>query len=222
MNVETIAAKLKRLAAEIEVDKGPLSFLSLCLREDALGLWDLVIAAPWLNPSDRSSYQYVANKLQGALSDREVFSLSSVVVLGYGSAAFKSFLSRFKDQTGLSDVYFITEGGAVVRQVYMILARQSSDQLSKSNVEKSATGSELSDVVMVVGRPSQQVPVDSAHGSWTGFAVEKKVGIEPILRSSESTFTQATTEKSSGEILIFPASQRGKPSARSSHSTASE
>src|SRR5438105_3314641 len=72
MNPDAVARKLADMAKKIEADKGPLDLLGLFLTDNTLGLWDVVIAAPWLEAHVRPSFEYVAKHLQSTLVEDEM------------------------------------------------------------------------------------------------------------------------------------------------------
>lgn len=123
MNLDTVAKNLSTMAKKIKADKGPLELLGLFLRDDSPGLWDVVIGAPWLKADERASFVYVADQLRAHLVPEELTGLSRIVILDHGGAVLDSFLKRFSKSTGLADVHFVVEGGAIIRRAYIILAR---------------------------------------------------------------------------------------------------
>jgi hypothetical protein len=131
MNIKAIATKLNRLGSNIEKSKGALELLGLFLREESQELWDLVVAAPWLKASERTSFEYIANQLKKILNNKELFGLSRIVILEHGGVVLNSFITRFKDHKGLADVHYIAEGGIIIRRAYIITARSVSDHPKK-------------------------------------------------------------------------------------------
>ena len=123
MNLDTVVKKLASLAKKIERAKGPLELFGLFLRDDSPDLWDLVVAAPWLKADERASFEFIADELRNSLPNEELTGLSRIVILEHDGAVLKSFLERFSDHTGLADMHFVTEGGAIIRTAYIIVAR---------------------------------------------------------------------------------------------------
>ena len=76
-----ILEKLKLSLKELEEKHGGIFLFSLFLREDALGRWDLLVSAPWLNSSSLDSYEIVAKTVQLSLSESEVIQIARVVIL---------------------------------------------------------------------------------------------------------------------------------------------
>ena len=79
--VETLVEKLVELERQVAAERGDFSLFALCLREGAIGKWDLVVTAPWLEGDDGEGLRYLARLLQSRLSPKELLSLSGVIVL---------------------------------------------------------------------------------------------------------------------------------------------
>jgi hypothetical protein len=136
MNLERVAEKLAGMANQIEAEKGPLELLGLFLRENSRGLWDLVVAAPWLREDQRASYKYIDDQIQEALTEEELLGISHIVILDHGSTVLKSFLDCFSNRTGPAEVPFETEGGAIIEQEYIILAHPLVDEPRQQKPKK--------------------------------------------------------------------------------------
>jgi hypothetical protein len=88
-----ILNKLKTVVLALEKEYKPILFFALFLREDSLQKWDIVVSAPWLNPSEKRAYQIMASKMQAALSSSEIVEISRVVILDHTDPAV-SFLQE--------------------------------------------------------------------------------------------------------------------------------
>jgi hypothetical protein len=73
--------KFQPLIQALEKENAPLSFFAIFLREEALGKWDIIISASWLDPQEMESYKIVSSKLQKAFSDSELVQFSRIVIL---------------------------------------------------------------------------------------------------------------------------------------------
>lgn len=73
--------KLKAAIKSLEKEHGPLLICALFLREDAMGKWDIVIAASWLHPSEMRAYEILSKTLKKFLSDSDLVHFSRIVVL---------------------------------------------------------------------------------------------------------------------------------------------
>jgi len=140
MNLDSVVIKLTGMAKKIEASKGRLELLGLFLRDDSPDLWDIVIAAPWLKADERVSFEYVANELREALADEELAGLSRIVILEHGGAVLQSFLESFSSHAGVADVHFVTEGGAIIRKAYIIVACPVADAAARRKTKKRRRG----------------------------------------------------------------------------------
>ncbi|HSX38952.1 MAG TPA: hypothetical protein VLE95_09075 [Chlamydiales bacterium] len=73
--------KLKEILKDIEKEDGLVVLFALFLREGALGMWDLLVAAPWLDASALASYDHIAKRIQGRLTPDQVVKLDRIVLL---------------------------------------------------------------------------------------------------------------------------------------------
>jgi polyphosphate kinase len=139
INLEAVANKLTVVAKNIKADKGPLVLFGLFQRDNSLeNLWDVVIAAPWLNTHDIESFQYVDDRLREVSTDDERLAFSRMVLLGSDDApVVNSILERFKGLTGrLVDVYHQTEGGALIRGAYIIVPGKAPDRQPRRKTKR--------------------------------------------------------------------------------------
>lgn len=91
--MKEILDKLKSVVQALEKEHGSILFFALFLREDAFEKWDIVVAAPWLNSSERNSYKIVVSKIQEVIGPSEMVQFSRVVVLDQTDPAL-SFLQE--------------------------------------------------------------------------------------------------------------------------------
>ncbi len=137
MNLEVVVDKLKTMAKNMQADKGPLDLFGLFLRDDSPDLWDVVVAAPWLEADERESFVYIADLLGSHLSNEERFWLSRIVILDHGGAVLDSFLKEFGKCSGLAEVHYVTDGGAIIRRAYVIVAQPLAKEASRRQTKKS-------------------------------------------------------------------------------------
>ena len=137
MNLEVVVEKLKTMAENIQAEKGPLELFGLFLRDDSPDLWDVVVAAPWLEADERESFVYIADLLRSHLSDEERFWFSRIVILDHGGAVLDSFLKEFGKRIGLAEVHYVAAGGAVIRRAYIIVAQSLAKEASRRTAKKS-------------------------------------------------------------------------------------
>lgn len=87
--------KLKRLELEVSEDKGDFSLFAIVLREDASNRWDLLVAAPWLDPDLHQSTKYLVKELKNYLLPNEIVLISKVVILNSDDKSLKNFTKAF-------------------------------------------------------------------------------------------------------------------------------
>ena len=79
--MNTLFDKLASLADDLEKHCGRLVLFGLFGREDALGKWDLVIAAPWLSRQDSATVGDFFKRLLSTLTKDQLLQLSRAVIL---------------------------------------------------------------------------------------------------------------------------------------------
>lgn len=82
-----ILEKLKTALKELEGENGRIVLFALFLREDALGQWDLLVSASWLNSRSPDSYEIVAKRIQKSLHESEVVQIARIVILDTNDVA---------------------------------------------------------------------------------------------------------------------------------------
>ncbi|HLB52205.1 MAG TPA: hypothetical protein VJK48_00660 [Chlamydiales bacterium] len=76
-----IIEKVKSAIKSMEKEHGNLLICALFLRADVLEKWDIVLAAPWLNPKEMRSYEILSSSLQNFLTQSELVQFSRIVIL---------------------------------------------------------------------------------------------------------------------------------------------
>ncbi len=115
--MKELVKKFGTLVKRIVSEKGELSFFGLVLREDA-SVWDVLVAADWIDDDRRKALEYVAQLLQTNLTTKELLSISGIVLLQ--NEYFEDF-SKIVSETGWEendiDLY-----GVSVRKAYIFVA----------------------------------------------------------------------------------------------------
>lgn len=71
-----VAEKLRRLEGTLSHEKGPFNLFALFLREDAPDVWDLVVAAKWIEEDGPSALAEILGRVREALGRREITKIS--------------------------------------------------------------------------------------------------------------------------------------------------
>jgi hypothetical protein len=90
--IETV--KLQKFMKQVEARKGRFTLFGLFLREDSPGLWDLVLAAPWLENGKLKALGEFVEKMSQAFGHDEVMSFSRIVTLNHDDPALRAILSE--------------------------------------------------------------------------------------------------------------------------------
>ena len=73
-----LAEKFRGLEQALADEKGPFNLFALFLRESAFGLWDVVVAAEWIDDEDHSQALVgLAKRVRGHLRPAEMMKISS-------------------------------------------------------------------------------------------------------------------------------------------------
>jgi hypothetical protein len=102
--------KLIALLNEMTAEKGELTLFGLFLREDAPNVWDLVVAAPWIEKNRSKALDYIVEKIKAHLAFPELLSLSKVVILESNNPLLRAILDAIppgKKQAEWQNVTFI-------------------------------------------------------------------------------------------------------------------
>jgi hypothetical protein len=79
--VNGLLGKLAAVEHRISTLKGPFDLFGIFLRDDAPGVWDLVVAAPWLKDSNMKSLDFLAGELQRTLRVEDLMKLSGIQII---------------------------------------------------------------------------------------------------------------------------------------------
>jgi len=71
--------KLQKFMKQVEARKGRFTLFGLFLREDSPGLWDLVLAAPWLENEKLKALGDLVQKMSETFGQDEVMTFSRIV-----------------------------------------------------------------------------------------------------------------------------------------------
>jgi hypothetical protein len=109
--------KVGSLVDTIISEKGELSLFALALREDAI-VWDLLIAADWIDKDRKEALNYLVKKVQEVLTTNELLDLSGIILLD--NDYFLGY-PDFRSETGWEenniDLY-----GVEVKKAYVFVA----------------------------------------------------------------------------------------------------
>lgn len=122
--MKAILEKLKTVVVALEKAHGPIHVFALFLRTDPLEKWDIVVAAPWLNPNDISSYKVLSSTIQEVLDPSEFIQLARIVILNDNDPVV-SFLQDSQSVTNghygeVSGDSFTEKFGFTIKKAYLL------------------------------------------------------------------------------------------------------
>jgi hypothetical protein len=120
--MKDLAQKLRRLERTLSEEKGPFNLFALFLREDAPGVWDLVVAAKWIEDDGPAALADISQRVRDSLEPDEITKVSRVVVVERTDPALKEIASAMSFDHGLSEVTNSTFFGLSIRHAFIITA----------------------------------------------------------------------------------------------------
>ena len=78
---EPIFEKLRSVERTISHEKGDFILFAIFLREDAPDVWDLVVAAPWIQEKKNEALQYLVSQIKKYLKPSELIKISRIVIV---------------------------------------------------------------------------------------------------------------------------------------------
>jgi hypothetical protein len=118
--MKTLIDKLSALEQDVSEEKAPFKLFGLFLREDASEKWDLVVAAPWLEKDKRAGLEYLTSRLRSILSDKELLSLSRVVLLDESDPAFQAIVRAIRVQHGRAEIRDSSFSGLEIKHGFLV------------------------------------------------------------------------------------------------------
>jgi hypothetical protein len=120
--MKDLAEKLRRLERTLSDEKGPFSLFALFLREDAPDVWDLVVAAKWIEDDRPVALADISKRVRDSLRSDEITKISRVVVVERTDPALKAIASAMSIEHGLAEVANSTFFGLAIRHAFIITA----------------------------------------------------------------------------------------------------
>ena len=127
-----IIERLQKIEADVSADRGSFCLFALFLPEDALGKWDIVVAAPWIEKEPTEAVRYLSGLLQDAFSREEIVVFSRIAIVPCAAEEIDRLDNLHRVEHGLKEIPNQTLFGIRIATAYVITAmRHESDQVYK-------------------------------------------------------------------------------------------
>ena len=121
--MKTLAEKLRGLEQAIADEKGPFNLFALFLREDAPDVWDLVVAAEWIEEDQSQALAELSKRVRAYLRPDEITRISRVVIVERANPAVKAIASAVSISHGVAEVANSSFFGLAIKHAFIITAQ---------------------------------------------------------------------------------------------------
>lgn len=122
--MKEIAQKLAEVEKEVALEKGAFTLFALVLREDAPDLWDLLVAAPWIEANKEDAIKYIATKVKKVLAPQELMTLSRIVVIEQDNPFLDALHHAVHVEHGLMEVQHSIFFDLPIEHAYIITSQR--------------------------------------------------------------------------------------------------
>jgi hypothetical protein len=124
--MKAIADKLRGLERKLSDEKGPFDLFALFLREDAPDVWDLVVAANWIDEAPSRAVAEISKRVRGVLGPTSITRLSRVVHVAMDNPAIGAISSAVSVEHGIAEVRSSNFFGMQIKHAFARWRRPSS------------------------------------------------------------------------------------------------
>jgi hypothetical protein len=117
-----LAEKLRGLERTLSEEKGPFNLFALFLREDAPDVWDLVVAAKWIEADRPVALAEISRRVRDSLRADEITKISRVVLVERTDPAVKAIATGMSIEHGIAEAANSTFFGLAIRHAFIITA----------------------------------------------------------------------------------------------------
>jgi hypothetical protein len=121
--MKNLAEKLRGLEQVLSDEKGPFNLFALFLREDAPDVWDLVVAADWMEGDQPRALADISKRVRAFLGPEEITKISRVVIIEKANPTLKAIASAGSISHGVTEVRNSNFFGLAIRHAFIITAQ---------------------------------------------------------------------------------------------------
>jgi len=119
-----LAEKLRGLEQALAEEKGPFNLFALFLREGAPGVWDLVVAAEWIDDEDQDQALIgLSKRVRAYLRPDEIMKISRVVIVETANPGVKDIAATVPVRHGLAEVANRSFFGLEIKHGFVVTAQ---------------------------------------------------------------------------------------------------
>ncbi len=124
--------KWSTIQEQTVAEQGEFYLFGLFRRENGIGLWDFVVAAPWIGADRKTALDYLSKKLSKTLSRDELLSISRIVILEPNNPALKQLRSRARREgKSIVELHNVTLFGLEMEHAYVFTGRTPKPKLAR-------------------------------------------------------------------------------------------
>lgn len=121
--MKALAEKLRGLEQALADEKGPFNLFALFLREDAPDVWDLVVAAEWIEEDQSQALAELSKRVRAYLRADEITRISRVVIVERANPTVKAIASALSITNGVAEVANSNFFGLAIKHAFIIAAQ---------------------------------------------------------------------------------------------------
>ncbi len=112
-----------KIERAVAAEMGGFDLFALFLREDEQRLWDVVVAAPWIELDKGHALQYLGKKLQQELTTNELMQLSHIAIIDQNNPGLPLVTQTVKVEHGLVEMRDQEFFGHSIKHAYIITSQ---------------------------------------------------------------------------------------------------
>jgi len=121
--MKALAEKLRGFEQILAAEKGPFNLFALFLREDAPDVWDLVVAAEWIEEDQSQALAELSKRVRAYLRADEITRISRVVIVERANPTVKAIASSLSITHGVAEVANSNFFGLAIKHAFIITAQ---------------------------------------------------------------------------------------------------
>lgn len=121
--MKEIAEKLRNLEQTLAAERGAFQLFALFLREDAPDVWDLVVAADWIDVDQVSALEELSARVQKCLKLKELLRIAGIIVVSVSNPALQAVAATISGEHLLFEVKDSQFFGQTIKHAYIITSK---------------------------------------------------------------------------------------------------